>query len=39
MLYQETVEAGTLDLIKRLMLDEELKDFRLVGENSHVYFC
>ena len=31
MLYQETVEAGTLDLIKRLMLDEELKDFRLVG--------
>ena len=31
MLYQETVEAGTLDLIKRLMADEELKNFRLVG--------
>ena len=27
MLYQETVEAGLLDLIKRLMVDEELKDF------------
>lgn len=31
MLYQETVEAGILDLIKRLMADEELKNFRLVG--------
>ncbi len=31
MLYTQTVEAGTLDLIKRLMRDEDLKDFRLVG--------
>jgi len=30
MLYQETVEARTLDLIKRLMADEKLKNFRLV---------
>ncbi len=31
MLYSETVEARTLDLIKRLMQDENLKNFRLVG--------
>lgn len=31
MLYTETVEAGTLDLIKRFMLDEAFKEFRLVG--------
>ncbi len=31
MLHSETVEARTLDLIKRLMQDEELKNFRLVG--------
>jgi len=32
MLYQETVEARTLDLIKRLMADEKLKNFRLAME-------
>jgi hypothetical protein len=31
MLYTETVEAKTLDLIKKLMADSELKDFNLVG--------
>jgi len=31
MLHKETVDAGTLDLIKRLMGDTELKDFFLVG--------
>jgi len=31
MLHTKTVEARTLDLIKRLMSDEKLKDFRLVG--------
>jgi hypothetical protein len=31
MLYTETVKAGTLDLIKRFMDDEEFKEFRLVG--------
>lgn len=31
MLYTETVETGTLDLIKELMRDEELTAFNLVG--------
>lgn len=31
MLYTETVEAGTLDLIKQLMQDKELSAFNLVG--------
>lgn len=31
MLHKETVEAGTLDLIYRLMKDEHLKEFTLVG--------
>ncbi len=31
MLYTQTVEAGTLDLIKRFMQDEAFKEFRLVG--------
>lgn len=31
MLYKETVEKGTLDLIQRLMADARLKDFYLVG--------
>lgn len=31
MLHKETVDAGTLDLIKRLTGDTELKDFFLVG--------
>ena len=31
MLHTETVEAGTLDLIKRLMADAELHDFFMVG--------
>ena len=31
MLYTETVETGTLDLIKRFMLDEVFNEFRLVG--------
>lgn len=31
MLYKETVEAGTLDLIKELMKDKELTAFNLVG--------
>ena len=31
MLHKETVEAGTLGLIKRLMDDENLKEFTLVG--------
>ena len=31
MLYTKTVETGTLDLIKKLMLDEELFKFNLVG--------
>jgi len=31
MLYTQTVEAGTLDLIKRLMADSELQDFFVVG--------
>jgi hypothetical protein len=31
MLHTETVETGTLDLIKRLMADAELKDFFMVG--------
>ena len=31
MLHKETVEASTLDLIYRLMADEDLKEFNLVG--------
>lgn len=31
MLHAETVEAGTLDLIRRFMLDQAFKEFRLVG--------
>jgi Nucleotidyl transferase AbiEii toxin, Type IV TA system len=31
MLHKETVTAGTLDLIHRLMADEHLQDFNLVG--------
>jgi hypothetical protein len=31
MLRTETVEKGTLDLIRRLMADKEFKDFNLVG--------
>ena len=31
MLYTQTVETGTLDLIKKLMLDVELFKFNLVG--------
>ena len=31
MLYKETVNAETLDLIERLMKDEKLKEFNLVG--------
>lgn len=31
MLYKETVSAGTLELLKQLMEDEQLKDFFLVG--------
>jgi hypothetical protein len=31
MLHKETVTAGTLDLIHRLMADEKLTDFNLVG--------
>lgn len=31
MLHKETVSEGTLDLIHRLMADEQLKDFYLVG--------
>lgn len=31
MLHKETVSEGTLDLINRLMADEQLKDFYLVG--------
>lgn len=31
MLHKETVETGTLDLIHRLMKDEQLKEFTLVG--------
>src|SRR5689334_1038483 len=31
MLHTETVTAETLDLMKRLMADEKLKDFYLVG--------
>ena len=31
MLHKETVETGTLDLIHRLMKDERLKEFTLVG--------
>jgi len=31
MLHKETVEASTLDLIIKLMADENLKEFRLVG--------
>jgi hypothetical protein len=31
MLYTQTVEAGTLDLIKELIKDEELDSFNLVG--------
>ena len=31
MLHTETVETETLDLIKRLMADAELKDFFMVG--------
>lgn len=31
MLHKETVETGTLDLIHRLMRDEQLKEFTLVG--------
>ena len=31
MLHKETVETGTLDLIHRLMQDQHLKEFTLVG--------
>lgn len=31
MLYTETVETGTLDLIKELMRDKEFAAFNLVG--------
>src|SRR5687768_5508116 len=31
MLRKETVEAGTLDLIKRFMSDDHFNDFNLVG--------
>lgn len=31
MLHKETVSASTLDLIQRLMAEEDLKDFKLVG--------
>lgn len=31
MLYTQTVEAGTLDLIKELIKDKELDSFNLVG--------
>ncbi len=31
MLHKETVEESTLDLIHRLMADEDLKSFKLVG--------
>ncbi|SDH36389.1 Nucleotidyl transferase AbiEii toxin, Type IV TA system [Dyadobacter soli] len=31
MLHEETVEASTLALIRRLMADENLSDFYLVG--------
>lgn len=31
MLHKETVAAGTLDLIRRLMSDEKLQDFNLAG--------
>src|SRR5688500_11434275 len=31
MLREETVERGTLDLIRRLMADEKFNDFNLVG--------
>ena len=31
MLYKETVETGTLDLIKELMRDKEFTAFNLVG--------
>ena len=31
MLHKETVEASTLDLIHRLMADDDLKEFNLVG--------
>ncbi len=31
MLHKETVEASTLDLIYRLMADEDLNEFNLVG--------
>ena len=31
MLYKETVEAGTLDLIKRFMSDNYFEEFKLVG--------
>jgi hypothetical protein len=31
MLHVETVEAGTLDLIKRLLNDDQLRQFNLVG--------
>src|SRR5277367_2843670 len=31
MVYEDTVEAGTLALIKRLAADDKLKDFVLVG--------
>ena len=31
MLREETVERGTLDLIRRMMADEKFNDFNLVG--------
>ena len=31
MLHKETVEKGTLDLIRKLMADDQLKEFNLVG--------
>ena len=34
MLCTETVEAGTLDLIRKLMADEQLAAFNLVGETA-----
>ena len=37
MLHTETVEARTLDMIKRLMADAELQDFFMVGGKRYRY--
>jgi hypothetical protein len=34
MLYKETVERVTFELLKTLMLDEQLSDFKLAGGTS-----